>query len=138
MTLKQSKPINPLNSVDIQKSLNGESENLNLKISSDYTKWHTTFNLKKQPEEGWGSIKLNSSFNKSDDHYYFTYRKNSIPQVGVLSLDPVIENVLRSAAQNSDGQIAEPLILENLDNQTLLREEWLFSKEQYQKRSPSL
>ena len=32
-------------------------------------------------------------------------------------MDPVIENVLRSAAQNSDGEIAEPLILENLDNQ---------------------
>jgi hypothetical protein len=116
LTLKQSKSTNPLNSVDIQKSLNGESENLNLKISSNYTKWHTTFNLKKQAEEGWGSIKLNSSFNKSDDHYYFTYGKNSPPQVGVLSLNPVIENVLRSAAQNSDGKIAEPLILENLDN----------------------
>jgi hypothetical protein len=123
LTLKQSKSTNPLNSVDIQKSLNGESENLNLKISSNYTKWHTTFNLKKQAEEGWGSIKLNSSFNKSDDHYYFTYGKNSIPQVGVLSLNPVIENVLRSAAQNSDGKIAEPLILENLDNKKNYSEE---------------
>ena len=115
LTLKQSKPANPLNSVHIQKCLNGENENLNLKISSDYTKLHTTFNLKQQPEKGWGSIKLNNNFNKSDGHYYFTYRKNSISKVGVLTSNPVIENVLRSAAQNSDGKLAELLTLQNID-----------------------
>ena len=109
----------PSSMVNIETQINGKSQSHSLKINSNLTRWNPELTFEQEIEQGWGSIQLGNDFCNSDNQCFFTYNTKSIATVGVRSSNPNIGIILRSAAQNKEGEQAGLISLQNLQESEL-------------------
>ena len=126
------------NTVEIETQINGEVQTHTLKLNSNLTRWNPDLSINREIEQGWGSIQLSKDFCNSDNQCFFTYNTQSIPSVGVRASNPSVSLILRSAAQNKEGQSADYISLQDLKESELINKKMLIQQGLISKRDTEI
>ena len=106
--------------VRLATQMNGKAGVLKVELASQNVLWRPAFDLVNEPEEGWISIICPDDFCKYDNICYLTYGSTEPPQAAVRASNPRTSLILRSASQNEQGELADPLPLGDFGPQDLL------------------